>query len=150
MPQVEKVSTPLTPEQVVTELIVGYANVKFGTDADNPRIPFYEGGYLLMRSAFAIIGVENAGGRSIFNHNFGNQSATPDWIASGRDFYELVTRFEGQPTLWRAFATSAHGSTAWWRMMFRNFPSTLRAMLRNSYRQGRNVCVRPPGLQSRL
>ena len=71
----------------------------------------------LGENALAIIGVENAGGRAIIQHNWGNVSCTPrTWNGP---MWQTPTPQSGQPLYFRAYSSHLEGCRAWWRLMYR-------------------------------
>jgi len=72
----------------------------------------------LAENALAIIGVENANGRAIIQHNWGNYSCTPTtWSGP---MWQTPTPQTGQPLYFRAYQTHEGGCSAWWRLMYRS------------------------------
>lgn len=69
-----------------------------------------------LETALAIIGVENASGRSIIQHNWGNISCRP--TSAGPKWLHPEPQ-EGQPVTFRAYPSHEAGVTAWWRLMYR-------------------------------
>lgn len=71
----------------------------------------------LGENALAIIGVENANGRAIIQHNWGNVSCTPrTWSGP---MWQHPTPQSGQPLYFRAYSSHLEGCSAWWRLMYR-------------------------------
>jgi hypothetical protein len=71
----------------------------------------------LGENALAIIGVENANGRAIIQHNWGNVSCTPrTWSGP---MWQTPTPQSGQPLYFRAYSSHLEGCSAWWRLMYR-------------------------------
>jgi len=71
----------------------------------------------MAESALGIIGVENANGRALIQHNWGNVSCTPrTWTGP---MWQTPVPQSGQPLYFRAYATHEDGCRAWWRLMYR-------------------------------
>lgn len=80
----------------------------------------------LLYTAAGIIGVENADGRAIIQHNWGNVSAN---LASYRGPFWLspVAGQANQPIAFRAFDGHVSGAAAWWDLMYGSFRRVLQA-----------------------
>jgi hypothetical protein len=100
------------------------------------------GSRALLYNALAIIGVENASGAAIQNHNWGNIMASPyTW---GGAAWPHPRPSPGQPSFFRAYPDHDSGAEAWWRLMLRRYrPALERAaaddpvgMVRELYRLG--------------
>lgn len=87
----------------------------------------------------SVIGVENARGRAIVQHNWGNLAhvgTTGDWWAPS-------TIQAGQPQRFQAFPDHASGALAWWRLVrkprfravlaARSAPALVEALYRSGY-----------------
>jgi hypothetical protein len=103
---VERTATPLKPLAMAEAFEAGHYAVT-GRHLDKT----------LGENALGIIGVENAGGRAIIQHNWGNISCTPrTW---GGPMWQTPTPQSGQPLYFRAYPSHAEGCAAWWRLMYR-------------------------------
>ncbi len=105
MAQVPKTPTPLTPRQMAKVFREG---AKRAGLPDDP---------VLLSALMGIIGIENANGRSIIQHNWGNIMATKGWIASGKDFWGRPHSDAGQPQGFRAYPTHNAGVDDFFRII---------------------------------
>jgi len=78
-------------------------------------------------SALAIIGVENARGAAIQNHNYGNLMAGARWRET-QDFWAVTDPLEGQPAFFRAYPSHEDGAEAWFDIVTRQHRLVLRAL----------------------
>ena len=111
---VPRTVTPLSEPEMAEVFAVGH-QLATGRRAGSRR---------LLETALAIIGVENANGRAIIQHNWGNISCRPG--SPGPKWMHPVPQ-EGQPLTFRAYPSHEAGVTAWWRLMYRD-PGHRRAL----------------------
>lgn len=121
--EVPRTSTSLTPAQMVQPLIDGHQVVA----GQPPTVTMLE-------LVLGIIGLENANGRAIQNHNWGNVMAGPSWQQRGDYWHrcripEVCKPHPGQPMYFRAHATHKDGAADFWRQLY-NRPSVLDAAIR--------------------
>jgi hypothetical protein len=125
--------TPLSEREMAVQFVFSLMWVTGG------RKP---GGRALLYNALAIIGVENASGQAIENHNWGNIMADPaTWNGPA---WPHPNPSPGQPLFFRQYPDHDAGCEAWWRLMLRRYrPALERAaaddpvgMVRELYRLG--------------
>jgi len=104
---VERAATPLSEPDLAAEFVRGH-------ELARGKRP---GARKLLETAVAIICVENANGRAIIQHNWGNIMANLAWWRG--PFWLHPVPQEGQPLFFRAYATHDQGAAAWWRLMYR-------------------------------
>jgi len=125
-------ATPLSERAMAVQFVVSYMWV-------TGKKP---GSRNMLYNALAIIGVENASGAAIMNHNWGNIMAGPgSW---GGPAWPHPRPQPGQPAFFRQYPDHDSGCEAWWRLMLRSYrPALERAaaddplgMVRELYRLG--------------
>jgi hypothetical protein len=79
----------------------------------------------LLRITMAIIGLENANGKAIIQHNWGNVMADAGWISRGYPTWMHPKWEPGQPMFFRAYPSHLVGARDWWRLMFKKFRPVL-------------------------
>ncbi len=142
MPQQERHTTSLTPQEMGRgwgPFVLAHEDVAGAP----PSVQFLE-------SVLSIIGVENAGGRSINNHNWGNIMAGPSWRQAG-NYWAHPSPTEGQPAYFRAYPSHRAGARDFWRVIYKR-PGVLQgalagdvpAMVRELY-ASRYVVASSPG-----
>jgi len=70
----------------------------------------------MLEHVWGIIGVENAHGRAIMNHNWGNIMAGPGWTG---DKWPHPKPSSGQPTHFRSYPNHLTGARAFWRELYK-------------------------------
>lgn len=134
--KVPRERTPLSPAEMAPIFVRAYE----GLTGEPPSRSVAEIG-------LAIVGLENANGHSIWDHNWGNIM----WTGSG-DYYEKKVAKAGQPTKWRAEPDHDRGARSWWSLIFRKYRPVLDAAARGDargavsalYSGGYVVAVRDP------
>jgi hypothetical protein len=93
-----------------------------------------------------IIGLENAGGRAILQHNWGNISGE-----GPAGYWTHPKPTPGQPLKFRAYRSQDEGALAWWRLVLRRYRAVLergdahdpRGAVHQLYRLGYVVAMSP-------
>lgn len=75
----------------------------------------------LLAIACAIIALENARGFAILGHNYGNIA----WVGQTSDYWEHPKPQSGAPLYFAVYPTHDAGAEAWWRLMYRRYPTVL-------------------------
>lgn len=109
---VARESTPLNPAEMLARIVEMYQET-YG------RTPTARAASWLL----TLLWHENAGGRAIQNHNWGNVMAGPSWPG---DKWEAPAHDEGEPDFFRAYPTHEDGSNAWWKVLHRRDGTHLR------------------------
>lgn len=84
---------------------------------------------VFLENILAIVGLENAGGAALNNHNWGNIMAGSGWRAA-HDYWPHPQPVSGQPTHFRAYSDHVQGAADFWRHIYKR-PSVLAAALRD-------------------
>ncbi len=110
--QAPKVQTLLSDPQIVDALAAGHLSVYGGEPSDRR-----------LHVAWAMIALENAHGRSLWNWNFGNVSTSGSW-ATGFYVIRVAERIQKSPDVWkhidmkfRSYPTAIDGSIGYWSIM---------------------------------
>lgn len=105
--------TPLSPTEYTRELALAYLRLYGEWPHSN-----------VLAVAAAIVGLENAEGKAIIQHNYGNIS----WVHQTPSYWEHPKPQAGAPLYFAAYETHADGARAWWRQIVkRNLPVLARA-----------------------
>ena len=80
----------------------------------------------VLRGIGAIVAVENAHGRALNNHNWGNLMAGPEWRET-RPHWPGTTRDPNQPTFFRSYPSHRAGARALWELLYRRYPAVIAA-----------------------
>lgn len=124
MAQVPMRTTSLTPAQMAAPggpFVLGHQVVA----GKAPSAVF-------LRSALGIIGLENANGRAIQNHNWGNVMAGP-WWRSKFSYWAHPKPSPGQPAYFREYSNHVAGAAEFWRLLYKR-PGVLDAALTGDIR----------------
>lgn len=141
MSELPRTPTPLTMPEVARELAAAHYSVVNILPHAN-----------VLAIACAIIGLENARGKAILNHNYGNIS----WVGQTTDWWTHPKPQEGQPLRFAAYPSHQDGARAWWKLMRRRYLPVLarglaadpRGAVRELYRLG-YVAPASPGEEDR-
>ena len=113
---VSRVRTPSTLGQMAAGLGLAYAHETGRTLG--PR---------LGAIALGILAVEHRGGAAIFNHNWGNLTATDADPSPKYENPAWEPGAVGMPRWFLAFDSHAEGARTWWRWMLAKWPHVLEA-----------------------
>jgi hypothetical protein len=120
--EVPKAGTPLTDRGIVDALSIGHG-AYFGTIPSHPRL----------MCCWALVALENAHGRALWCHNFGNISAFGGWTP----FYviRVQERVKRDPDVWkwidmrfRAYQDATAGTADLWKLLAGRYGSALARM----------------------
>jgi len=119
MPELPRKSFPLEAPDLARIFVEAHP----GPVPSRAALPFLAG----------IIGVENAGGKALVQHNWGNIMAGDLWRSSGRDYWPSPVSDPEQPAYFRAYDSHEQGARAWWSLMYgKRYRSVLEAALGRS------------------
>lgn len=118
--ELPRVSNSLTLPGVAASLTRGHL-------LERGRLPHRN----LLALAVAIVALENANGKAILQHNYGNIA----WVGQTPDWWVNPTAKEGQPVRFAAYKSHDEGAHAWWDLMYRRYGPVLERGLAHKARE---------------
>jgi hypothetical protein len=129
MAELPSTATPLTLPEVAAELARAHL-------LERGKLPHRN----LLALGVGIVALENANGKAILQHNYGNIA----WVGQVPNWWTNPKAVAGQPSRFAAYKSHDEGARAWWRLMYRRYRPVLarglahdpRGAVKEQYRLG--------------